>query len=175
MNKVNKIDFILHDDEYETIIFRFRPRKSSCHSFGDNPPKSWNEVYKVYYSYSIFKKYKNFNGHTNLFNCSCDECSIIDDVASRCLYLADGVTSVDVPHPRTGEIRTVQLLDSEIHPFGDGVSWGIKHLHDDFYGISMFNWDGTGYRFSLDQKELKQFGEYLNKCCEYMLAHGDPI
>ena len=39
----------------------------------------------------------------------------------------------------------------------------------------MVNCDGIGYRFNLNKKRLKEFGEYLNSCCEYMLAHGDPI
>lgn len=175
MNKINKIDFVLHDDKYEIIIFRFRPRQSSCHSFGKNPPTSWEEVYKVYYSYSIFKKYKDDDRSSVLFNCSCDECSVIDEVAARCLYLANGQTSVDAPHPHTGENRTIQLLDNEIHPIGYGVSWDIKYLYDDLYSISMFGWDGIGYRFNLNQKKLKKFGDYLIECCEYMLAHGDPI
>ena len=38
MNKIEKIDFILQDDEYEATIFRFRPRKSSCHSYGKKLP-----------------------------------------------------------------------------------------------------------------------------------------
>jgi hypothetical protein len=130
MYKVNKIDFILQDDEHETTIFRFRPRQSSCHSHNENPPTSWDEVYKVYYSYSIIKKYK-YDGHSRvLFNCDCDECSIIDEVAARCLYLANGQTSVDVKHPLTGETRTIELLNNEIHPIGYGVSWDIKFQYD---------------------------------------------
>lgn len=175
MNKIEKIDFILHDDEYETIIFRFRPRQSSCHSFGNNLPTSWEDVYKVYYSYSIFKVSKNSIGSEPLFNCGCDECSIIDEVASRCLHLANGKTSVDVKYPHVGETRTVQLLNNEVHPSGYGVSWDIKHLYDNVYSISMFGWDGKGYRFCLNKTKMKEFGNYLNECCEYMLAHGDPI
>ena len=101
MGKVNKIDFVLHEDEYETIIFRFRPMRSSCHSHGDHPPTSWSEVYKVYYSYAIIKKYGDGDRSSVLFNCDCDECSIIDEVAARCQYLANGQASVDVKHPLT--------------------------------------------------------------------------
>lgn len=174
MTKVNKIDFILQDDEYETTIFRFRPQQSSCHSHNEKPPTSWDEVYKVYYSYAIIKKYK-YDGHSRvLFNCDCDECSVIDEVAARCEYLANGQTSVETKHPHTGETRTIQLLNNEVHPIGYGVSWDIKFQYD-VYCITMFNWDGTGYRFRPNKKKLKEFGEYLNECCEYMLAHGDPI
>lgn len=175
MSKKIKIDFILHEDEYETIIFRFRPRQSSCHSHNDKPPMSWDQVYKVYYSYSVIKKYKDGDRSTILFNCSCDECSVIDEVAVRCLYLVNGQSSVDVKHPLTDENYTIQLLNNEIHPCGYGVHWDIKHLYENQYSISMFDWDGVGYRFYLNLKKMKEFGEYLNECCEYMLAHGDPI
>lgn len=175
MNKIKKIDFVIRDNGDEQIIFRFRPRQSSCHSFGDDPPTSWDDVYKVYYSYSIFKKYKDDNTSKILFDCKCDECSSIDKVATRCLYLADGCTSIDIKHPYTGEPYTIHFLDNEIHPFGYGVHWSIKQLNDNLYSISMFNCDDVGYRFCLKQYKLKEFGNYLNKCCEYMLAHGDPI
>lgn len=46
-----KIDFILRNDEgFYKDIFRFYPRSTFVHSFNDNPPKNWDEVYKVYYS-----------------------------------------------------------------------------------------------------------------------------
>jgi hypothetical protein len=174
MNKVRKLDFILSDNEYETVVFRFRPRQSSCHSFGDKPPKSWNEVYKVYYSYSIIKKYKDDRKHRTLFDCGCDECSVIDEVAARCLYLASGQPSVEVKYSNTDETITIQLLNNEIRPIGYGVNWDIKFQYD-VYWITLFDWDGTGYRFHVNKEQLKAFGDYLNRCCEYMLAHGDPI
>ena len=59
MEKRRKIDFFIHDNIHEKLIFRFYPRQSHCHSFGDEPPKSWNEVYKVYYAYSIIQQYKD--------------------------------------------------------------------------------------------------------------------
>ena len=174
MRKVRKLDFILNEDQHEAVIFRFRPRQSSCHSFGDNPPKSWDDVYKVYYSYSIIKKYKDDHSHRTLFNSSCDECSIIDEIAVRCLYLADGQSSIEFTYSNTDEVITVQLLNNEVHPIGYGVSWDVKFQYN-IYWITLFNWDGTGYKFHLNKEQLKAFGEYLNNCCEYMLAHGDPI
>ena len=174
MYKKRHIDFILHKDEDSTIVFRFYPRQSTCHSFGFSPPTSWNDVYKVYYSYCIIEKYDDGQSKI-LFNCSCDECSIIDEVAVRCLLLTDEKTSVDVTDPESGKTRTIQLLDNEMHPMGYGVSWDIKHLYDNIYCISMFNWNDIGYRFYLALNELKDFGNFLNECCVYMLAHGDPI
>ena len=174
MGKKRHIDFMLHKDEDSTIIFRFYPRQSSCHSFGDKPPTSWDDVYKVYYSYSVVERYDDGKSKV-LFKCSCDECSIIDEVAARCLLLADGKTSVDVINPQSGLPCTIQLLNNEMHPMGYGVSWDAKHLYDDVYVISMFNWNDIGYRFYLTRDKLKTFGDFLNECCEYMLIHGDPI
>ena len=61
MGKKRKIDFVLRESDTSKLIFRFYPRRSSCHSFGDEPPKDWNDVYKVYYSYSIIQVYKEDN------------------------------------------------------------------------------------------------------------------
>ena len=96
MSKKRKIDFILDEKNgTERLIFRFYPRRSSCHSFGDEPPKDWNDVYKVYYSYAIIKQWK-FDPEDQwqsemFFREGCDECSIIDEVGHRCLLLSYGV------------------------------------------------------------------------------------
>ena len=94
MSKKRKIDFVLNEKDDERLIFRFYPRKSSCHSFGDEPPKCWEDVYKVYYSYAIIKQWK-FEPEEQweseiMFREPCDECSIIDEIGHTCLLLADG-------------------------------------------------------------------------------------
>lgn len=53
MKKERKLDFVLKERNGYRLIFRFYPKQSHCHSFNDKPPTSWNEVYKVYYSYAI--------------------------------------------------------------------------------------------------------------------------
>ena len=58
MYKKRNIDFVLYEDEDKILTFRFYPRQSSCHSFDDKLPIKWEEVYKVYYSYSVFIKDK---------------------------------------------------------------------------------------------------------------------
>lgn len=48
-----KFDFVLDDDPgINRTILRFYPRHTHVHSFNDDPPKSWEEVYKVYYSWA---------------------------------------------------------------------------------------------------------------------------
>lgn len=188
MNKKRKIDFILKDNsDTERLIFRFYPRKSSCHSFGDEPPKDWNDVYKVYYSYVIIKQWK-FNPEDQwtseiFFREGCDECSIIDEIGHRCLLLANGIEVF-----KRDDGREIQLLD-KVLPFGMGTEWTIsKHTYTTYgwndededevcvyYTFTLFDWWGKGFKFTLEEKDIKAFGEYLLGCCNYMLAHGDPI
>ena len=58
--------------------------------------------------------------------------------------------------------------------FGDGVNWVIhKYRKTDYYGVfSLWDFDNTGYRFTLSTDRLKSFGKYLRKCCDYMLRHA---
>lgn len=184
MCKKRKIDYIIEQSDDERLIFRFYPRQSSCHSFGEELPKSWKDVYKVYYSYAIIKQWK-FNPEDQwesdvMFYESCDECSIIDVVGRRCLLLADEYETFE---REDGE--RIPLLDKAIMPFGMGTEWTIsKHSWTDwedrstkhtYYTFVLFDYFGKGIRFGLNSKDIKAFGEYLIGCCEYMLAHGDPI
>jgi len=190
MSKKRKIDFILENEKFDgrRLIFRFYPRQSSCHSFGDEPPKNWDDVYKVYYSYAIINQWK-FDSEDQwrseiFFREGCDECSIIDEVGHRCLLLADGV---EVFKRENG--TEIQLLDQMILPFGMGTNWTIsKHTYttygwneededevQTYYTFTLFDWWNKGFKFTLKDNQLKDFGEYLLECCEYMLAHGNPI
>lgn len=183
MRKKRKIDYIIEQSEDERLIFRFYPRKSKCHSFGDEPPKNWSEVYKVYYSYAIIKQSK-FNPEDPweseiMFYEHCDECSEIDEVGQRCLLLADGIEIF-----KREDDKEIQLLDNQILPFGMGTNWTIsKNIWTDFennikhtyYKFVLFDYFNKGFKFNIDKKDIKTFGEYLLECCEYMLSHGDPI
>ena len=171
--KKKKIDFVLKESEDSKLIFRFYPRSSHCHGFGSVPPTKWEEVYKVYYSYSIFEREKEGRKSRTLFDSGCDECSIIDEVAARCLYLSEGKKSV--VRNFDGKDYTIELLNNEMYPTGTGVSWDITKVSSVYYEFKLFDWNDVGFRFALKSDRLKEFGEYLKECCEYMLAHGEPI
>lgn len=178
MKKKRKIDFILYEDDDYKIVFRFYPRLSSCHSSGDEPPKNWGGVYKTYYYYKIIKTYKDEDGyfHKILFDSSCDECSIIREVAVRLKHLSEGKKKVEVNY--RDDTWTVKLLDTDIRTFADCVWWKIsewKKGKNGSYKFELFRYDDIGYRFWLTKERAYEFGEYLNECCEYMLTHGDPI
>ena len=175
MKKKRKIDFILKENNHYKIIFRFYPRSSTCHSFNDEPPKSWKEVYKVYYYYKIIKIYKDEERgfyHQILFDSGYDECSAIDEVAARCKHLAEDKEMV--VKEVNGKKYFVELLNKEIITYGEGVFWTIKKSGR-YFIFYMFSYDNIGFRFYLSKEQTKEFGEYLDYCCEYMLANGDPI
>lgn len=183
MPRKRKLDYIIKQSQDERLVFRFYPRRSHCHSFNEEPPKSWEEVYKVYYSYAIIKQWK-FDSNEQwesevVFEESCDECSIIDEIAERCLLLANGY---EIFEREDGE--RISLLDEEVFPFGMGTSWTIskieRHDYDGSvkhisYAFILFDYFGKGFRFVIEQKNILSFGEYLKECCEYMLAHGEEI
>ena len=114
----------------------------------------------------------------------CDECSVIDEVGQRCLLLADGIEVFK----REDDIE-IPLLDNQILPFGMGTNWAIsKHTCTDvgyeddeediihtYYNFVLFDYNDKGFRFSINENDIKSFGEYLLGCCEYMLVHGDLI
>ena len=68
-----------------------------------------------------------------------------------------------------------------------GVSWKIheyensvsnendEEIFEKEYEFQLFNYDNIGYRFSLKKEQMKEFGQYLLNCCEYMLQHGEAI
>lgn len=174
MKKKHRIDFTLYENNYSKVIFRFFPQQSNCHSFNDAPPTTWSEVYKVYYYYEIVKKYTDEDKErVVLWKSGCDECSIIDEVAYRIPLVLEGKKKVEVEYSNAK--FTINLLDSEMIPCGDGVFWNIHKFDKNNYEFTMWNCNDVGYRFLLDRNKMKEFGEYLNECCEYMLAHGDPI
>lgn len=180
MNKKRKIDFVLYENNYKKTVFRFYPKRSSCHSFNDEPPKTWDDVYKVYYKYKILTLWKDDGKLTGeyceLFDSWCDECSIIDEIGRVCLLLADGVEVF-----KREDDEEIQLLNKMMLPFGMGTEWFItkrtclEDIECTYYTFMLFNYSGKGFKFTLEDKNIKSFGEYLLGCCDYMLAHGDPI
>lgn len=175
-----KIDFILEEDDYpgeETrLLFRFYPRKSRCYGKYSKPPKSWDEVYEVDYVWSIFSQYKdegpNWMMNARYFECLGDENSIIGLIAEFCNILADGKEDY-IWEDADGKTHITPILDHEHITFGDGVNWVIhKYRKTDYYEFSLWDFDNTGYRFTLSTDRLKSFGKYLRKCCDYMLRHA---
>ena len=173
-----KIDFILYKEDETRIIFRFYPRQSYCEGKYAKPPKSWNEVCEVEYSWSILEEYKDEDDGSNWqlerrpFYAIGDENSVIRLIAELCNALADGYEKY-IWEDTDGIRHVNKILDCENFPFGNGVTWTIhKHTITNYYEFHLWNFDCTGYKFVLPKNKLKSFGEYLKGCCEYMLEHS---
>lgn len=166
MRKIRKIDFVIADETSEhyreQIIFRFYPRGSSCHSFNESLPKTWDDVYKVYYSYSIFVKNYidgDLANYEKIFEMPCDECSCLT-------YLAEYIRNmIDNDKPSIKVITYGQ----------PGSDWVIERQSNRFQFIIWNNFSGKGYRYNLPADRVEEFCKYLDEVNDYMLKHGNPI
>jgi hypothetical protein len=164
-----KIDFIIREEDDEKLLFRFYPRRSHVHSFNDKPPTNWDEVYKVYFAYSIIRQIKwsddeNWESEI-MYDESFDECSAIDQVSALIKQILEGKNEKDL---------------YDIHPFGDGTSYKIEKWADwnknPHWQFMMFqSYTNKGYRFSLRETELLEFRNKIEYFLEYMLEHGEEI
>lgn len=157
-------DFVLFEDEDYRIVFHFFTRDSHCHSFNDDPPKSWNEVYKVYYSWSITDELLDNDGEVMesdvLFDIPWDECSRLTELPS---YIKDVVYNEDV------KVHLTSL--------GQPASeWYISRVDEDTIKFTVWNDPlNVGYRFKLSNEKAKEFAWFLDNINQYMLEHGVGI
>ena len=185
MEKKAKMDFLLRDKENERLVFRFYPKKSRCYSYGKKPPKNWDDVSEVCYSYAILRQTRLREGERwsteKVFADEDDEFSVIYSVGTICTLLAKG------RRYNKCDGKKYSLLNEWITPLGMGTEWKIKkHEWEDwcekegdfkkyiFFEFVLFSYWDRGFRFSIEKEKMKPFGEFLISCCEYMLAHGDP-
>ena len=176
--KKRHLDFVIREDDYRKIVFRFYPKLSHMHSFDENPPKSLNEVYKVYYAWCILQYWKTddgWRGGERVFYMFCDECSALE-------YLEEVIR-----HMIRYKRRKMQALS-----FGQpGSMWIIRfHPHDVWdendkrkidptNGVFMFevfdNWTHIGYQFDMELSEALSFCDYLHGVNQHMLENGEAI
>lgn len=159
MKKEKNFGFLLKKDEYETIGFRFFPKQSHVHGFGSTCPKAWEEVYKVYYSWSIVA---TDCGERSSFDVW-DECSVLGDVAELITEFA----AADAPDSKT------------LRAFGDGADWDIDYFVNRDCNIRRFHFGvwkhNRGFRFSLEREDALRFAAFIRKVQTYMLNHSEPI
>lgn len=180
-----KLDYIIKEDKefFERIVFRFYPRQSHCHSFNEEPPKTYEDIYKVYFSWAILLQDIDENGNVEdtktLYREYCDECSRIYSIALFCNLLANGKEWYE---PDAGE--PYEILDNEFHSLGSGTSWVIHKIppiykiskqQENMYAFDLWGFSGKGFRFYLPHYRLKEFADYLQGCSDYMLVHGESI
>lgn len=169
--KMNRLDFVLKENEDERLLFRIYKEGTRVHSFNENPPVSWEKVYKVYYEWGIIKQYLDENGKVEsserLFYMPCDECSMIP-----------GLSGIIAEVMKTGKIFDAPTLGQ---PAGE---WEIRRKKNPIPGYGKYycsfivfdNWKNTGYRFSLREEKIKEFIVWLEKMEEITLKEcGCPI
>lgn len=151
--------FLLKKSDDETIGFRFFPKRSHVHGFGDECPKSWGEVYKVYYDWCI---YHTIFGERSSFYVW-DEGSVLLDVANAITRLA-----------------AADKTDSSLlNAFGDGADWDIRYVVNkdvELHNFEFCVWNHhNGFRFNLERDDALRFAAFIRKTLAYMLEHSEPI
>lgn len=189
---LTRFDFVLSEDEFSRIVFKFFPNESRCHLFDMGRPKTHNNIYKTYFNYRIYfeTNYESSDFDPKvIWDCECDECSVIDQVAYVCQQISDGVFSIEA---QKGSIkRKSDLGNISIEHFSDGIIWTIKKVESsrrrELWGQNMIEYywryeilmrrsfDGAAFVFELSRDRLRVFGDYLEFCFNYMLEHGEPI
>lgn len=168
-------NYILNESNYIRTTFRVYPYRTFIHSFNDDRPKTWDEVYKVYYSWAIIHHYKDDNGKVEpesgerllyMYN---DECSNVVNLHHIIRHVVH--TGEDFDYPTIGM------------PAGDwkievrkGVSDYDNVPYEHYYFSVFDNWLNNGYRFIFDREKALAFADWLEKMNERALIKcGCPI
>ena len=152
------------------IVFSFFPNESRVYGFKDEYPKTWDEVYKVYYSWAIFTDGKL------VFDMDTDENSAISGIANAIRK------AIKTKSPNTLVVRTMGQPGSDweinyIEAF-DWVDTGeefeyIRVPEKDYLKISLWdNWMHKGYQFWLDISKANAFADYFDKVNAHMLKEN---
>lgn len=170
-----KFDFVIKEDKgFYRDIFRFYPKYTHVHGFHDKSPKSWKNVYKVYYSWAIFRQYCNNDTENKikrskrLFGLSCDECSQIPNLSEIIKHVVHTGETFDEPTfgQPAGEWKVQQRKGYRRY---DGAYY-------EYYDFEVFdNWTNQGYRFTLDNIEVLDFCNWLDGINDYALKHSEGI
>lgn len=168
-----KFDYVIENSEgFHRDIFRIYPVNTHIHSFNDEPPKNWKEVYKVYYSWAFIRQwYKDDSNEIKeseiILKMDCDECSDIPNLSGMLKYVmetGDPIEGMACGQP-AGEWDITQSkgFDGKNEPY-------------EYYKIQVFdNWYNKGYRFWFNKDEVLEFCEWLNNVNQYLLEHGEGI
>lgn len=160
------IDFIIYEDKDDKFILRFNIKNSHVHGFTDKPPKTWKEVYKVYYSYSIIEYWKEEKQEHVIYEDNYDECSVLYDVWYN---LQDICTSTF--YGSENEYKFV--------PMSYGTTWIIKRptnlLEWEFQLFQSHGIVNKGCCFSLDFKKMKELKDTIKEFLDCTLENSEGI
>lgn len=171
-----KFDFVLTENRIYRDILRIYPNNTYIHSFDDNLPETWDDVYKVYYSFAIIRQYFDYNNQKNvkksdvLLDINMDECSIIPDLPKFILYVIDTGETYDystLERPAAEwKIEKKSYTIQEV-----SLNEEIFEFHEDYNFVVFNNWTNQGYKFSFDKDTTLLFCNWLDKVNEYLYKH----
>lgn len=159
-------DFVISEDNgFSKIVLRFYPKKSRVFSFDESVPKSWDEVYKTYTSYSILR----YN------TCKLDiiPTSSTPDVLFS-FSIDEGDSLLDLRQALYSIIQGSQKTNYDIYTLTFGVDWEIRTLpkENGMYKFTMINnLTGQAFRFELSKEKLIEFYNVLDSYLEYILKY----
>lgn len=169
----HKFDFVICDDPmFDKMTFRFYPKSSYVYDHTDNPPTTWKDVYKVYYSWAIIR-HTYYNDKLEPESCEkifylpIDECSRLPELSAIIKNVI-----------KTGETFDCKTIGQ---PAGE---WKIEkklyyNLVNDEIVACKFevfnNLTDQGCRFWLREDKALEFCDWLDMVNQYMLKHNKGI
>lgn len=162
-----KIDFVFEEDGRRRKVFRFYPRRSHVHGFGEDCPASWDEVYKNYYTRSVLWQSKRDDDgqweSKTIFEIKSDECSALTYLKRVILDLKYGKSTY--AYSLGGSMWRISFSAAD-----------FAHRRRPYYEFFVWKrYSGEACYFRLQRKEIRKFIKYLDYINEYMLQHSEPI
>lgn len=154
------------DNGYTTFSFNL----DECHSYrlNDNPPKSWNDIYKLYLSYTIRRTVDIGDGNPSVVG----EFSIWDENSYLPTLLSNLISKEKNFRESINEIGFLSTCDIVLKTYYGSKS--ITDLPEQIYRIDFFNhYTGDGFRMLLNRKECKKFIEFLSNFLDKMLVNSE--
>ena len=182
--RIHHMDFVLNPEGFwnEQLIFRFYPHCSHMHSFGDEPPEHFGQVYKVYYSWAILKRIVGLDedllSKTEVvFKMGWDECSALFGLEDVVKYCSDDSQPYyeEYKTMSPGQPGSVWEFQRQKRCVWDGAELSESPENDVVEFSVWNNYTSQGYRFYLRVDKAREFAEYIGKVNQYMLEHGEPI
>lgn len=151
-------EFEIFETDNERRVIRFYPKTTHVYGFEDEPPKTWDKVYKVYFSFDVIHFDKYLETSKVVFNARCDECSALDTVAELLMdrsFLADPVT--------------------EIGALGYATQW-VLVPRGNYVLIVMYPLNGgVSYTFSVHEDRLLELAKIISEYLVCALANSEGI
>lgn len=188
----HKFDFTLCERKYDDIcrdgykiVFRMYPAQSHVH-VGDvlKEGKTREDIYKSYFRYSVFRNRYDLDDNGDFLKQPYLREVLFDSEVDEGSAICEG----NFPAAILEVVTHKDMAEQVIMPFGEGVEWRIerralteydwetnKEFETPFYCFSMFDFNGKGFRFNLNQPETIQFANFLEGFVSFMLKHAEEI